>query len=88
MIYIVVTHGVKKMMNAMRLALLVYLAVGLGGMFSVWKFWLPVGETQPVLWWVAEVILGFITIQAVIGLIMTNGMSKQMKSIDKEFSKF
>ncbi len=67
------------MIGRFQLIALLQMLVWLGGMLAVWVYWTPQGEIQPVLWWVAEIVLGFLAFQSLCALIMAGGMKKQFR---------
>jgi uncharacterized protein (DUF983 family) len=70
------------MFGRMKLALAIYLLVAVGGMVTVGFKWNPQGDLQTALWWIAEVVLGLLALQALVGLIFTGGIQKEFKRLD------
>jgi hypothetical protein len=54
----------------MRVVTLLWMTVCLIGMAAVWVIWDPQGESQVFGWWIAEVVLGSLILQALAAFIL------------------
>ena len=64
------------MIGRFQFIAVLWLLILLGGMATVWVKWIPQGELQTILWWIAEIVLGVLAFQSLAALIMSGGMKK------------